>query len=170
MVNQNQSHVREVTLNGKTGKPSIARSFIEALNDERIITEKGGFLFKVLVAGEMLVLGVTPCFIDGERTYHYNSQLPGEDEFTLIGSITPDGTFEILFKPLSLELSPEDIRKYADTYVMFARFLLENGYSGQGRLDTMTVSMLREAGLFNQVPEDIIGLASSACSLDKQDS
>ena len=166
----NRSHVREVTLNGKTGNPSIARSFISALNDERIITEKGGFLFKVLVAGDMLVLGVTPCFIDGERIYHYNSQLPGEDEFTLIGSVTPDGIFEILFKPLSLELSPEDIRKYADTYVAFTRFLLENGYSGQGRLDAMTVSLLREARLFHPVPENLTGLASEACSLDLQDS
>ncbi len=170
MVNRNQSHVREVTLNGKTGKPSIARSFIEALNDERIITEKGGFLFKALAAGDRLVLGVTPYFIDGGRTYHYDTLLPGEDEFTLIGSVTPYGTFEILFKPLSIKLSSGDIRKYADTYVMLARFLLENGYSGQGRLDAVTISLLCEAGLFNPVPEDIIGLASSACSLDKQDS
>lgn len=166
----NRRSVREVTLNGKTGKPSIARRFIEALNDERIITEKGGFLFKALAAGDRLVLGVTPCFIDGERTYHYDSQLPGEDEFTLIGSVTPDGTFEILFKPLSKELSTEDIRKYADTYVILARFLLENGYSGHGMLDTVTVSMLREAGLFHPAPEDLAGLASIDCALDEQDS
>ncbi len=159
--------MREVTLNGKTGKPSIARSFIEALNDERIIREKGGFLFKALAAGNRLVLGVTPCFIDGGRIYHYESHLPGEDEFTLIGSVTPDGTFDILFKPLSIELSPGDVRKYADTYVMFARFLLENGYSGQGMLDTVTVSMLREAELFHPVPEDLAGLASIDCSLDE---
>ncbi len=166
----NRSHVREVILNEKAGKPSVARSFIRALNDELIITEKGGFLFKVLTAGDKIVLGVTPCFIDGERTYHYDTQLLGEDEFTLIGSVTPDGTFEILFKPLSTELSPEEIRKYADTYVMFARFLLENGYSGQGRLNTVTVNMLREAGLFHPVPEDLAGLASGTCSLDEQDS
>lgn len=148
-----------MTLNGKTGKPSIARSFIEALNDERIITENGGFLFKALTAGDRLVLGVTPYIIDGARTYHYDTQLPGEDEFTLIGSVTPSGTFEILFKPLSKKLSPEDIRKYSCTYVMLARFLLENGYSGQGRLDTVTISLLREAELFHNVPEDLTGLA-----------
>ncbi len=159
-----------MTLNGKTGKPSIARSFIGALNDERIITEKGGFLFKVLAAGDRLVLGITPCFIDGGRTYHYDTQLPGENEFTLIGSVTPAGTFDILFKPLSTELAPEDILKYADTYVMFARFLLENGYSGQGKLGTVTVNMLREAGLFHPVPEDLAGLASGVYSLDEQDS
>lgn len=166
----NPSHVRRVTLNGKTGKPSIASSFIKALNDERIITEKGGFLFKVLAAGDRLILGVTPYFIDSRRTYHYDTQLPGEDEFTLIGSVTPNGIFEILFKPLSMELSPEDIRKYADTYVMLARFLLENGYSGPGRLDPVTVSMILEAGLFNPAPEDLAGLAHGVCSLDEQDS
>ncbi len=160
----NRKHLREVTLNGKTGKPSIAGGFIEALNDERIITEKGGFLFKALTTGDRLVLGVTPSFIDGERTYHYDSQLPGEDEFTLIGSVTANGTFEILFKPLSMQLKPEDIQKYADTYVMFARFLLEGGYSGQGRLTPVTVSLLREAGFFNPVPEDLAGLASGVCS------
>lgn len=162
----NRSYVREVTLNGKTGKPSIVRDFIDALNDKRIITEKGGFLFKVLAAGDRLVLGVTPSFIDGRRIYHYDTQLPGEDEFTLIGSVTPGGTFEILFRPLSRQLSSEDIRKYADTYVILARFLLENGYSGQGRLDPVTVSMLREAGLFHPAPEDLTGLAAAVCSLD----
>ena len=166
----NRRHVREVTLNGKTGKPSIARSFIAALNDERIITEKGGFLFKALAAGDRLVLGVTPCFIDGERTYHYDSQLPGEDEFTLIGSVTPDGIFEILFKPLSMELSPEEIRKYADTYVMLARFLLENGYSRRGMFDMVTISLLLEAGLFHPVPRDLAGLASDDCSKNEKDS
>ena len=159
-----QRNVREVTLNGKTGKPSIARSFIAALNDERIIAEKGGFLFKALAAGNRLVLGVTPCFIDGERTYHYDSQLPGEDEFTLIGNVTPDGVLEILFKPLSRILSSEDIRKYADIYVMFARFLLENGYSGQGILSTVTACMLREAGLFHPVPENLAELAAESSS------
>jgi len=159
-----------VTLNGKTGKPSIARSFIEALNDERIITEKGGFLFKVLAAGNRLVLGVTPYFIDGGRTYHYDTQLPGEDEFTLIGSVTPSGTFEILFKPLSMNLSPEEIRQYSHTYVMFARFLLENGYAGQGRLDEVTISLLREAGLFHPAPRDLAGLASADCSQVDKDS
>lgn len=156
-------------LNGKSGKPSIARSFILALDDERIITEKGGFLFKALAAGDRLVLGVTPCFIDGGRTYHYDTQLPGENKFTLIGSVTPDGIFEILFKPLSRELSPEDIRKYADIYVMFARFLLENGFSGQGILSTVTVGMLREAELFHPLPGNLAGLASESCSLDQQD-
>ena len=156
----NQRNVREVTLNGKTGKPSIARSFVAALNDERVIAEKGGFLFKALAAGDRLVLGVTPCFIDGERTYHYDSQLPGEDEYTLIGSVTPDGVLEILFKPLSRILSSEDIRKYADIYVMFARFLLENGYSGRGILSTVTACMLRETGLFHPVPENLVELAA----------
>ncbi len=158
-----------MTLNGKTGKPSIALGFIEALNDERIITEKGGFLFKALAAGDRLVLGVTPCFIDGERTYHYDTELPGENEFTLIGSVTPDGIFEILFKPRSRILPSEDIRKYADIYVMFARFLLENGYSGQGILSTVTIGMLREAELFHTLPDNLAGLASGACSLDGQD-
>lgn len=165
----NRSHVQEVTLNGKTGKPSSARSFIRALNDERIITEKGGFLFKALIAGDRLVLGVTPCFINGEKTYHYDTQLPGENEFTLIGSVAPGGIFEILFKPLSRELSHEDIREYADIYVRLARFLLENDYSGRGTLDLVTVSLLRETGFFHPAPENLTGLASKACSLDEQD-
>lgn len=42
--------------------------------------------------------------------------------------------------------------------------------SGQGNLDAMTVSMIREAGLFNPVPENLAELASGACSLDGQDS
>ncbi len=163
------SHVRVVTLNGKTGKPSIVKQFIIALNDERIIAEKGGFLFKMLAIDERLILGITPCLVDGVRTYHYDTRLPGEDEFTLIGSVTPRGSFEILFQPLSKEISPEDAARYKDTYVMFARMLLENGYLGQGRLGSVTVDILGAAGLFQPVPEDIAGLASEVCSLDDQD-
>jgi hypothetical protein len=158
-----------VTLNGKTGKPSIATGFIGALNDERIISEKGGFLFKILAVDERLILGITPCFVDGVRTYHYDTRLPGEDEFMLIGSVTPRGSFEILFQPLSGDLSPEDAVRYADSYVIFARFLLENGYSGQGRLGSVTIDILGAAGLFQPVPEDLAGLASGICSLDDRD-
>jgi len=164
------SHVRVVTLNGKSGKPSIVKNFVRAMNDERIIAEKGGFLFKVLASGDRLIMGVRPCFIDAVRAYHYDTQLPGENEFTLIGSVTPRGSFEILFRPLSMNIPPEDARKYADTYVLFARLLLENGFSGRGRLDEVTVRMLREARLFHPVPEDLVGLASAVCSLDDQNS
>jgi len=157
-----------VTLNGKTGKPSIVKQFIIALNDERIIAEKGGFLFKVLATGDRLILNILPCFIDCRRTYHYETLLQGENEFTLIGSITPGGSFEILFRPLSMELSPEDVRRYSDSYVILARFLLENGYSGQGSLGSVTVDILRAARLFQAVPEGLVGLASEVCSLDDQ--
>jgi hypothetical protein len=161
-----RSHILEVTLNGEAGKPSLAASFIRALNDAALITEKGGFIFKALIDSRRLVLGVTPCFIDGRRTYHFDTKLPGEDEFTLIGSVTPGGVFEILFKPASLEISTDSARKYADSYIMLARFLLENGYSGMGKLDQVTVGMLHEAGLFCPAPESLFELASETCSLD----
>jgi len=160
------SHVRRVTLNGKMGKPSIVKGFIDALNDDRIITEKGGYLFKALTLGRRLVLGVTPYFIEGGRTFHYDTKLPGENEYTLIGSVTPEGIFDILFKPNSRELSTEDVLRYADSYVIFARFLLENGYCGEGRLDEVTVGMLQGAGLFIPAPTSITGLAAEKCSLD----
>jgi hypothetical protein len=53
--------------------------------------------------------------------------------------------------------------------VIFARFLLENGYSGQGRLGSVTIDILGAAGLFQPVPEDLAGLASGICSLDDRD-
>jgi hypothetical protein len=156
------SRIIRLTLNGATGRPALARDLLQALNDPRTVTEKGGFLFKArLETGDPrhLVLGFTPCILHGNRTYHYNNRLPGEDEYTLVGSVTPNQVFEMLFKPPSVPLTDDDLRRYAVLYVTFARFFLEQGYRRKTALSPVTVQMLRETGLFEAAPEDLVGLA-----------
>ena len=104
--------VRKITLNGKRGKASIATGLICALNDECIIREKAGFLFKASFDGNHLMLAVAPCLINGERTMHYNMHLKKEDAFTLTGDINAQGVFTILFKPESREQAQKDAKKY----------------------------------------------------------
>ncbi|MBN2586690.1 MAG: hypothetical protein JXR55_05310 [Candidatus Fermentibacteraceae bacterium] len=154
--------MNRLTLNGVSGGPELARDLLKALNDQGTITEKGGFLFKArLETGNRrhLVLGFTPCILHGHRTYHYDSRLPGEDEYTLIGSVTPNHVFEILFRPSSEHLTEDDRQRYGVLYVTFARFLLEQGYHRKNALSAVTVEMIREAGLFASAPGDLPGLA-----------
>jgi len=160
------SHIKEVTLNGETGSRKIAAGFIHALNDKDILTEKAGFLFKTTVCNNRLMLGVTPYFLNGERTYHYDVSLPVENEFTLIGDINAEGVFTILFRPESCDIPAEKKEIYSDSYVLFARFLLENGYAGKGLLDEVTTNALEETGLFESVPETLIELSDQPCSAD----
>lgn len=161
------SHIRKVTLNGDAGRPEIAADFIQALNDKGILTEKAGFLFKTTVCGDRLMLGITPYFINDERMYHYDVSLPVENEFTLIGSINAEGVFTIFFRPESLKIPPEKKPIYSDSYVIFARFLLENGYAGKGLLDGVTLNTLEETGLFASVPETLTELSGRPCSADR---
>ena len=63
--------IRKVTLNRKRGG---TEGLIRALNDECIVREKAGFLFKASFDGEHLMLAVAPCMIHGERSMHYNKK------------------------------------------------------------------------------------------------
>ncbi len=156
----------KVTLNGKTGKPKIAKPFIRALNTPAILIEKAGFLFKATVDGDHLILGVTPYFIEGARTWHYDLVMPVENEFTLIGSVNADGHFSIFFKPTSDELTPAQKTNYADNYIRFARFLHASGLRSEGPLDEITIQLLTEANLFAPIPESILALSHLPCSID----
>ncbi|MCU0857562.1 MAG: hypothetical protein MUC65_04060 [Pontiellaceae bacterium] len=93
--------IRKVTLNEKTGGPSVAADWVHALNNDRIVKEKAGFLFKASFDGDHLMLAVVPTLIQGVRSHHYNLHPAKEDVFTLIGEVTAQGVFTILFKPES---------------------------------------------------------------------
>jgi len=139
--------ISKITLNGKTGDASIAAGWIRALNDERIVREKAGFLFKAGFDGDHLMLAVLPTLINGERSFHYNQHLDKEDIFTLIGDINAEGVFTILFNPESREQVESDSAKYIELFRQLAAFLIENGYTGEGVLDSVTQDVLKRLGL-----------------------
>lgn len=149
--------INKVTLNGKTGDASIAAAWIWALNDECIVREKAGFLFKASFDGDHLMLAVAPTLINGERSYHYNQHLEKEDAFTLIGDVNAQGVFTILFNPESREQVQANAEKHIDLFRRFAAFLFENGYTGGGVLDGVTQDVLKRLGL-SPAPQTLAGL------------
>ncbi len=136
--------ISKVTLNGKT---DVAAGWIRALNDERIVQEKAGFLFKASFDGDHLMLAVAPTLINGERSWHYNMHLEKEDAFTLIGDVNAQGVFTILFKPESREQVAAQAGEYIVLFRRFAAFLIEGGYTGNGVLDEVTQGVLESLGL-----------------------
>ena len=149
--------INQVTLNGNSGDASIAAAWIRALNDERIVREKAGFLFKASLDGDHLMLAAAPCLISGERTMHYNMHLEKEDAFTLIGAVNAQGIFSILFNPESREQVAARAGEYVELFRRFAAFLIEGGYTGDGALDEVTQGLLEKLGL-SPAPETLIEL------------
>ncbi len=139
--------IRRVTLNGKTGDASAAKEWIRALNDPWIVTEKSGFLFKASFDEDHLMLAVAPALIHGERTMHYNLHPETENGFTLIGDVNAQGFFTLLFKPDNLKQLVAEPARFVEVCRRFAGFLLENGYTGEGRIDEVTQGILKELGL-----------------------
>ena len=153
--------INKVTLNSKTGEPSIAIHWIRALDDERILVGKAGFLFKASLCENHLMLAVEPCLINGERSYHYNMSLEQEDAYTLIGYVNARGVFTILFRAESPELSVRQIEMHSETFRRFAGFLLEAGYAGEGLLDEVTQTVLKKLE-FLPVPSTLFELYNPA--------
>jgi len=149
--------IKRVTLNGISGGPATAAPWIGALNDERVVLEKAGFLFKAALSGDHLLLAVEPCLINGERRYHFNMRLAQEDAYTLIGCVDAQGVFTILVKPESRVLSGEQCARYREVFRAFAGLLLACGYTGQGLLDEVTQAVLKQVGQC-PVPDRLAGL------------
>ncbi|MCK5146329.1 hypothetical protein KAR48_06205 [bacterium] len=160
------SHLRCVYINGEKDSKPVIGSVIYALNNKKIIIEKGGFLFKVSISDDCLYFGLVPNFINGERTHHYDIELTVEDEFTLIGSITDDDKYSILFKPENRPFTAAVKTTYSDSYVRFARFLYENGYEGRGELDWSTCKIFEEADVFGPEIKSLFEIAVVKCSKD----
>jgi hypothetical protein len=137
-------------LNGKKASSSLLKAMIAGLNDRKIRTEKGGYLFKAAAQGKKFFLSILPEFHMGERNYHYNIELPGDPVFFLTGSLNPEGVFSLLFVPRSKELTENDKETYKKLYVNFAVNLLDRGLKGPGDLDEVTPMLLQQSGLFGQ--------------------
>lgn len=128
------------------------KSMIKGLNDKKIRTEKGGYLFKASLSESTLFLGILPEFNQGDRNYHYNIELPDNPEFFLTGSLNPDGEFSILFIPKEKELSSSSINAYRTIYLAFAENLLALGLKEPGSLNMVTTMLLQSSGLFPEGP------------------
>lgn len=153
------SRIRRVVLNGEPAAGRQVRAMVRAIGDARILVEKGGFLLRAAVDGETLALAVIPCIINGARTHHYEMPLPVENAGTLMGGVTAEGAFTLLFRPESVPVPPAQVAAVADTAVQLARFLLEHGYAGPGPLDGVTQGCFAEIAAFAALPSTLADLA-----------
>lgn len=149
-----------IILNGKKASSSLVKNMITGLNDKRIRTEKGGYLFKLALDEKNLYIGILPEFYQGDRNYHYNINLPGNPACFLTGSLNPEGVFSILFIPKEKELSEDTKQEYRNIYRAAAWNLLNRGLDEPCELDFVTRQILQSAGLFDPPPASLKELAA----------
>jgi hypothetical protein len=112
----------------------------------------------------ILHFGVLPCFLNGERGYHYNIDI-GQSKFNLIGFFNANGTATILFRldrdETGRPLSDGDRMEFRNQYASLAAFLLQHGFPADFRLDETTTSVLTEYLIMENRPctlRDIVTL------------
>ena len=137
-------------INGEQLSAKALDQFIRALSDPTILTEKGGYLFKSRLDGDMLRIGILPCILEGRRTYHYSIEI-GASRFTLTGSFNANGTATILFRlnreALKTPIGDADRIEFRRQFRGLIRFLIDNGFPSGYELDSITVEALRSAGI-----------------------
>jgi hypothetical protein len=156
-------------LNGSEAGPAELARLAHAFADTRRLTAQGGLLFRAAVVDGALLLGVLPAFADGTKRYHYEIPLPAEPRFPLLGTVTPDGAFSLLFRPRARVLNAAERAGYGDVCVLVARCMLASGYRGPGRLDSATRLLFAETSLFAPEVETLHALAGQACTTDAID-
>ncbi|MDA3958316.1 hypothetical protein [Oceanispirochaeta sp.] len=149
-----------IILNGQKASPSLIKTMMDGLNNKKIRTEKGGYLFKLAVDEKNLYFSILPEFNQGDRNYHYNITLPGNPSYFLTGSLNPEGIFTILFIPKEKVLPEADKEEYINIYLQSARGLLEKGLEEPGELDFVSGLLLVSSGLFDPAPASLKELAA----------
>lgn len=142
--------MQSVILNGQPASEKDLALLAQALSTPDIVTEKGGYLFKSRMDGETFHFGILPNFLNGQRAYHYEIHIE-PSPFNLIGSINPNGTLTVLFKPdrskIGQPLSHAEKAEYGRQYAQLARFLLQCGLPATFPLDSVSAGVLREMEL-----------------------
>ncbi len=146
-----------IFLNKKKLSAKATRKIFNSIQNEKIIKEKGGYIFKSSICKSNFHIGIVPSFIEGERTHHYDIELGYEDEYILTGFINIDRTIGFLFTPPGKKESiNQDFRDgLKESYSKTAEILIQNGFPPDFRLDWITKKMLEDAKLFLQTPENL---------------
>ena len=157
------SGLTRILLNEKEKSAKDLKTVITTLSDHDMLIIKSGYLFNSSISDNCLCLGLLPYFIDGQRTYHYDIDLSVKGKCILFGFINPNETISLLFKPRKDTYNgtflPGIADIFSDNYIRFARFLVENGFSGSFELDFSTKNLLEETKLFEDTPSTVKELA-----------
>jgi hypothetical protein len=164
------SRITKVILNDKEMTSDELRPVMLALSDRDILIQKSGYIFNSSILDNCLCFGVLPYFIEGERTHHFDIDLPVKGKCVLYGFINSNQTLAILFKPNNDTYNngflPGIADIFRDNYIRFARVLVNNGFSENVELDQATINILEEIKLFTEPPSTIKELAQQNTTLD----
>ena len=168
----NPSGISRIFLHNKEKSPGELKSIISALSNRDMLIEKSGYLFNSSINGNCLCIGILPYFVDGQRTHHYEIEIPENGKCVLLGFINSNETLTILFKPQSDTYNkvflPGVAEIFCDNYVRLARFFLENGFFEDFKLDLVTKNLFEETNMFAEIPRTVKELALQAIPFDKE--
>ena len=167
----NSSGISRIFLNKKEKSTVELKSIISALSDRDMLIEKSGYLFNSSIKGNCLCIGILPYFINGERTHHYDIELPENGKCMLRGFINSNAMLAIIFKPekdtyANGDFLPGMADIFRDNYVRLARFFIENGFSADFELDLVTKCLFDEIKMFTEIPGTVKELAMQETSFD----
>ena len=164
------SGLTTVILNDSKKKPAELKKIISAMSTHNILIEKSGFIFNSSIIDNTLYIGILPYFIEGQRTRHYDIELPEQSKCLLYGFVNSNETLDLMFKPDKStylgEFLPDMAELFSNTYIRLARFLIENGFAEHFCFDFGTENIFGEIKLFNPIPETILDLASHEAPFD----
>lgn len=167
----NPSGIRKIILNNKKKTARGLKPIISALSDQDTLVEKSGYLFNSSINGNCLCIGILPYFIDGERTHHYDIELPEDGKCMLRGFINSNAMLTILFIPEKDTYDGAFLsgmkELFCDNYVRLARFLIENGFPEDFELDLVTKCLFDETKMFTDIPATVKELAMKKTPFDK---
>lgn len=152
--------MRTVMLNGEAVSAKDLSLLAKALSTPAIVVEKGGYLFKSRVDSHAFHFGILPNFLNGQRTHHYDIDI-GPSAFNLMGSINANGSLTIVFKldraKVGQPLPEPDAEEYRRQYAQLAQFLIDCGLPRSHPLDSISMAVLEETGVFSQATPETIG-------------
>ena len=150
--------IDKIVLNELETSTDEFRSVVSALCNKTVLVEKGGFLFSALIKENTLYIGILPYFIEGERAYHYNINLP-EEKHILIGFINSNASIDIYFKLTKEEMEngidEELLTYFRQSYISFCKILIEHGFEEDLPFGPLTINVFKETALFPNIPKNI---------------
>jgi hypothetical protein len=164
------SRITEIILNKENKQPDELKSVIPALTNHDILIQKSGFIFNSSITDNCLCIGILPYFIDGQRTRHYDIDLPVKGKCLLYGFINSNETLDLLFKPARDTYNgaflPGIADIFRDNYIRLARFFIENDFAGHFSFDLGTESLFDEIKIFPEAPATMLELARQPAPCD----
>lgn len=150
----------KISFNGNLIDNKGFRKVLKSIQNSKILTDKGGFLFRSSITEKNYYIGLIPNFINGERSHHYDIVLDCEDRYRLTGFFNADKTLNILFTPpedkkLITELFKRELK---DSYKKTAAIFMFYGIAGEIELDWITKKILTELNMCSSVPDNLSGI------------